>query len=253
MHSSHSERGTGVCLTAGRQSKTRFPARDLTLAPRLTTQTAAVSLPQFQRSYSAKGYRGGSAQSGMQWGPLPAQSFSIPEQGSSYNRGETWQFASGDEELHDSAHHSSRRHIGEYNVTRTEYPVENESHASVHRHYQGNVAVCSPSGHPNPTGEDSYSSYSEDDRGSQDTEAKAAKKFAWMKNTKSHHIEWKTQWERGGQLVCFFCFCCKICFCKVLALVYFVNAFVFQIWCFFISRKTFLGFESNEFADSKIS
>ena len=201
MHSSHSDRGTGVCLASSRQTKPRFPARSFDQKSRLEEQATAatVSLPQISRNYSAKN-RVVSNQDNLQWSHMQPHQYAIQGHNCLYEREGVWGEAGGEEKAVDIIQQSHRRHVGGYDVVKR-YPNEIEEPLSVQRHYEASSSFCNPPvlpSHSLEKVEETYTVFNKRTESSNvKAESKSAAKFPWMKNTKSHHFEWKAQWERG--------------------------------------------------------
>ena len=200
MHRPHSNREAGVCLAEDRHSKNRLAARELRQSPSLSNQAVAATLPQFQRNYAAKN-RELTEEIEMHWPPVQGTNYAIQEQSGVYQREGSWSMQP-EGRVQECPHSSNRRHIDGYSssVARSNYQIENNPVLPGHRQYEANVTLCASSGHSHSFADENYSSFSEEETPTQNDSSgniKSSRKFAWMKNTKSHHIEWKTQWERG--------------------------------------------------------
>ena len=202
MHGSHAQRRSGHCLAAARQNKARFSASQLSRSPGLDeTETSAVSLQQFPQDCVGKCATDKETEA-IQWSQVQSHAYAVSEQSCVYEQRRNWPRSSQHERLSEEAASLDRRHVS-YRSNRSEtYPLDLNLPPASQRHYENFSAPCTVSGLPQPSLErvdGQYLCYEE--RKSKDhmkTEHKPRGKFAWMKNTKSHHFEWKTQWERGG-------------------------------------------------------
>lgn len=193
QRSSHIDRGSALFLAASRHNSSKFPEKELIEASRSSGRPASpVSLLHFQRQCETRRQTVGGREE-MHWVRMQSPNYQSSNHSCYYEKGNNWASPSDQER--------EQRHIGDFNAIPPNYPESINASSSTflqgRNQYERGVPTCtSPAApqHPSHRNEERFMTYPKE----HDDEMKKSKeKFPWMKNTKSHHYEWKSQWERG--------------------------------------------------------
>ena len=201
-HSSQAQRDTAIFLAASPRNKSRFPAKERLEAPRSDSQatSSSISLWHFQQKYNQK-VRAAADLEEMHWTQIQSHNYRTPDHSCVYEKASCW----GQERTEVSGEREPR-HIDEFDSGSSNYSAENHRILSnpflqsQGQFEQGAPSRTSPGNLHDPSFQvkDQHMTYTKEDN--EEKLKKSGGKFPWMKNTKSHHYEWKSQWEKGNKL-----------------------------------------------------